>query len=303
MLALADEKFRVGTATKLDVEQAKTVLEQTRSLIPAFEIEQGQANDTLCTLLGMPPRDLAAELGPGPGPNDTPMPKTPDWVAAGIPADLLRQRPDVRSAERQIAAQSAQIGVAEAELYPSFYINGTIGYESQDLSDAVRVAEFHGQRSCRTFAGTFLNYGRILNNVRLQQARTLELIASYQNTVLTAGRETQTALRSFHKTREQADDLSRAVTAAVGGERSSASSSTARAPCRSTRCSTWKRRKCNSRINWRWPEGTSRCNLIEVYRAVGGGWEMRLERRAGGAWRASTGRPGDRAVAAARGDA
>ena len=200
VLSLAEEKFRVGTSTKLDVEQARTVLEQTRSSIPAFEIVQGQANDTLCTLLGTPPRDLSAELGPAPASEVSPMPHTPNWVAAGLPADLLRQRPDVRSAERQIAAQSAQIGVAEAELYPAFFINGTIGYESKDLSTLLESQSFMGS-IVPNFRWNVLNYGRVLNNVRLEQARTLELIATYQNTVLTAGRETQTALRSFEKSR------------------------------------------------------------------------------------------------------
>src|SRR5262249_40151392 len=148
----------------------------------------------------------------------SPLAKTPDWVAAGIPADLIRQRPDVRAAERQIAAQSAQIGVAEAELYPSFYINGTIGYEAQDLSDLFASQSFMGT-VVPNFRWNVLNYGRVINNVRLEQARTLELIASYQNLVLTAGRETQTALRGFHKSQQQATDLGRAVVAASSASR------------------------------------------------------------------------------------
>ena len=101
VLALAADKFRVGTTSKLDVEQARTALEQTRSTIPALQIQLGQANDTLCTLVGFPPHDLEPELGPGPPLGSPPMPNTPAWVATGIPADLLRRRPDVRSAERR----------------------------------------------------------------------------------------------------------------------------------------------------------------------------------------------------------
>ena len=93
VLALAEAKYRVGTTSRLDVEQARTVLEQTRSTIPALQIVLGQANDTLCTLLGMPPRDLEPELGPGPELGSAPMPNTPAWVATGIPADLLRRAP------------------------------------------------------------------------------------------------------------------------------------------------------------------------------------------------------------------
>ena len=122
LVALAEEQQKVGTATTLDVEQLRTLLEQTRSTIPALQIALGQANDRLCILLGEPPHDLEPELGPGPELGGLPMPTTPASVAAGIPADLLRRRPDVRSAERQVAAQSAQIGVAEADLYPSISI-------------------------------------------------------------------------------------------------------------------------------------------------------------------------------------
>ncbi len=108
VLAIAAEKLRVGTATRLDAEQARTVLEQTRSTIPAQQILMGQANDSLCTLVGFPPRDLEAELGPGPELGSSPIPNTPPWVATGIPADLLRRRPDVRNAERLVAAQSTR---------------------------------------------------------------------------------------------------------------------------------------------------------------------------------------------------
>ena len=214
VLALSQQRFKVGTATKLDVEQARTVLEQTRSTIPALQITLGQANDALCVLLGLPPRDIGADLGPGPDLGSDPMPNTPAWVAAGIPADLLRRRPDLRSAERQVAAQSAQIGVAEAELYPTIFINGTIGWEAQDLTKLFESQSFMGNIT-PNFRWNILNYGRILNNVHLQDARTQELIAAYQNKVLTAGREVQTALRGFLMSREQAAALASSAKAAA----------------------------------------------------------------------------------------
>ena len=213
-LALAAEKYRVGTTSRLDVEQARTVLEQTRSSIPALEIVLGQANDTLCTLVGVPPRDLADDLGPGPDLGGPPMPSTPAWVAAGIPADLLRRRPDVRSAERQVAAQSAQIGVAEADLYPTIFINGTIGWDAENFSQAFSTRSFLGLL-LPGFRWNILNYGRIVNNVRMQEATLQELIAAYQTQVLSAGREVQVPLRGFLKSREQADDLACSVTAAA----------------------------------------------------------------------------------------
>ena len=92
----------------------------------------------------------------------------PDWVAAGIPADLLRRRPDVRSAERQVAAQSAQIGVAEADLYPTIFINGTIGWDAENFSQAFSNKSVLGLLT-PGFRWNILNYGRIVNNVRLQE--------------------------------------------------------------------------------------------------------------------------------------
>ena len=124
------------------------------------------------------------------------MANVPDWIAVGVPADLLRRRPDVRRAERQLASQSALIGVAEADLYPAIYLNGTIGLEASDLSHLFESKSFFGDVT-PNFRWNILNYGRIVNNVQLQQARTQELLVSYQNQVLTAAQEAQTSLRGF----------------------------------------------------------------------------------------------------------
>ena len=274
VLALASEKFRVGTTTRLDVEQARTVLEQTRSTIPALEITLGQANDTLCTLVGIPPRDLAADLGPGSPLGSPPMPNVPEWVAAGIPADLLRRRPDVRSAERQVAAQSAQIGVAEADLYPTLFINGTIGWDAESFSQAFSNKSVLGLL-LPGFRWNILNYGRIVNNVRLQQSRLQEMIATYQTKALSAGREVQIPLRGFLKSREQADDLAKSVTAAtaatdvgVGQYRTGTIDFN-----RVFNLETTRVQQQDSLAN---AQGNVALNLIEVYRALGGGWELRL---------------------------
>jgi NodT family efflux transporter outer membrane factor (OMF) lipoprotein len=107
-LAIATKRWQAGQTNKLAVLQARSILEQTESLIPVFEIGLRQANNQLCILLGMPPNELAARLG------DAPIPHSPPEVVVGIPADLIRRRPDLRATERQVAAQNAQIGVAEA---------------------------------------------------------------------------------------------------------------------------------------------------------------------------------------------
>ncbi len=283
VLALVEEQFKVGInkVTQLDVDQAKTVLEQTRSTIPALQITLGQANDTLCVLLGIPPRDLEPELGPGPDLNAEPLPTLPTWVAAGIPADLLRRRPDIRSAERQVAAQSAQIGVAEADLYPTLFINGTLGYEAQDLSKLFESRSFLGTIT-PNFKWNILNYGRIVNNVHLQQARTQELIATYQNQVLTAAQQVQTALRGFLRSREQAENLARSVTAAVAATQVGVRQYKAGTVPFNT-IFNLETTQAQQQDNLAVAQGNIALNLINVYRALGGGWEIRTQKDSCGA--------------------
>jgi NodT family efflux transporter outer membrane factor (OMF) lipoprotein len=276
VLALAEEKFRVGTTNRLDVEQARTILEQTRSTIPSLQIALGQANDTLCILRGMPPHDLEPELGPGPELDSDPMPNMPEWVATGIPADLLRRRPDVRSAERQVAAQCAQIGVAEAALYPTLSINGIIGYDAQDFSKAFLAKSFLGVLT-PNFSWNILNYGRILNNVRYQEARTQELIATYQSTVLTAGREVQTPLRGFLRSQEQAQDLARSVKAATAATQLGVQQYRT-GIIDFNRVFNLETTQVQQQDQLAIARGNIALNLINVYRALGGGWELRLQK-------------------------
>jgi NodT family efflux transporter outer membrane factor (OMF) lipoprotein len=277
LVAIAEQQLKIGTTDRLGVEQLRTVLEQTRSTIPALEITRGQANDTLCILLGMPPRDLEPELGPGPELGADPMPTMPTWVAAGIPADLLRRRPDVRSAERQVAAQSAQIGVAEAELYPTIFVNGTIGYEAQDLSKLFESRSFMGTIT-PNFKWNILNYGRILNNVHLQQARTQELIATYQNQVLTAAQQVQTALRGFLRSQEQTADLARSVKAALAASDLGRTQYFETGKTDLNRLFTLETTRVQQQDNLAVVQGNIALDLITVYRALGGGWELRTQK-------------------------
>src|ERR1700722_6020587 len=181
-LKIVEARYKAGTVTGVDLHQAKSTLAQTESQIPELEISLRQTQNHLCTLLGIPTEDLRARLGKAAIPTARPE------VAIGIPADLLRRRPDVRRAERQAAAQSAQIGVAEAEFYPHIAINGTWLYSAEFFKDLWTSNALNGNIG-PTFTWNILNYGRILNNVRLQDARFLELVATYQNTVLGAARD------------------------------------------------------------------------------------------------------------------
>ena len=273
LVALARDRFKAGTGNKIDEKQAQTILEQTRSSIPALEIVLGQASDTLCTLLGKPPQDLERELGPGPELGANPVPNTPDWLAAGIPADLLRRRPERPQCRAPGRGPVRQIGVAEAELYPTIYINGTIGYEAADLSKLFESRSFMGTIT-PNFKWNILNYGRILNNVRQQQAHTQELVASYQNQVLTASREVQIALRGFLRSKEQAEDLARGVQAASEATKLGMDQYRVGIIPFNT-VFTLTIAQIQQQDSLAVAQGNIALNLINAYRALGGGWEIR----------------------------
>src|SRR5581483_10353939 len=169
-LEIVDARWRAGTVSELDVAQARSTLEQTEAAIPELEISLRQANNQLCILLGVPPEDLKARIG------TARIPTAGVDVAAGIPADLLRRRPDIRRAERQAAAQSARIGIAESDFYPHISIVGTFAYSAEDLKNLITPAAGSGNIG-PSFQWNFLEYGRIVNNVRLQDATFQELVA------------------------------------------------------------------------------------------------------------------------------
>ncbi|MBL4743930.1 MAG: efflux transporter outer membrane subunit [Cycloclasticus sp.] len=209
-LKIAKIRFQNGVTTELDVHQAHALLLNTQASIPALEIGLKQSKHALSTLLGMLPGSLEKALG-GKGS----IPNAQADVAIGIPAELLRRRPDIRRAELQTAAQSARIGIAEAELYPHFSLIGSIGLRSSDTFDSNLGDLFHTD-SLETFVGpslswNILNYGRIKNNVRVQDARLQQLIVAYQNTVLEASREVEDALVGFIRAQEQVIYLGESV--------------------------------------------------------------------------------------------
>ena len=195
-LRLAQERADAGKTAYTSVHLAKSNLESTRAAIPSLEIGLRQSSNRLCTLLGIPSQDLAALLG------EASIPTAPPEVAVGIPADLLRRRPDIRAAERAVAAQSEQIGIAISDLYPHFSINGTFALASANFSDLFDSGSSTGSIG-PSFRWNLLNYGRIINNVRLQGFGLEELIANYQNTVLIAGQEVEDALVAFLRNQQR----------------------------------------------------------------------------------------------------
>lgn len=206
-LEIARTRFRNGLVTELDVQLARALLGNTRSTIPELQKGIRQTRLALSLLLGMPPSDLGDIVG-GRGT----IPATPESIALGAPADLLRRRPDIRRAELLAAAQSARIGIAEADKYPAFRLIGSVGYAADstgDLFDSgsdISLAAF-------TFNWNFLNYGRLRNRVRVEDARFQQAATLYQNTVLNAAREVESGLTGYLRSREQVAALSDSVDA------------------------------------------------------------------------------------------
>ena len=269
-LDLADARFQRGAVSELDVTQAKSNLAQTESLIPGLESSLRQANNRLCILLGVPARDLLAELGPAM------IPTAPPEVAVGIPAELLRRRPDVRAAERRAAAQSASIGVAVSDLYPAFTVLGTINYEAEKLSNLFDTSSLAGNVG-PTFRWNVLNYGRIRNNIILQDARFQELVVRYQNSVLRAGQEVEDALIAFLKAQEQTRSLRESVKAA------NRSVEIAEIQYREgaidfNRVFSLQSLLVSQQDQLASAEGNIAASLIRVYKALGGGWQIRCAR-------------------------
>jgi NodT family efflux transporter outer membrane factor (OMF) lipoprotein len=204
ILNIADRRFKAGKKNELDSHQARSTLAETESQIPLLKIKLRQAGNRLCILLGMPPRDIETELSPGP------IPSAPQAVVIGIPAELLRRRPDVRRAERQAASQAEQIGIAEAQLYPIFAINGTLGYQATNFPDLLTSSAFNSTIGPQ-FQWNILNYGRIRNNMRAQEAKFWSMVAVYQNTVLTANAEVEDGLVAFLRSQERSQLLDTSV--------------------------------------------------------------------------------------------
>ncbi len=193
---LTEIRFRNGESSEVDVQQAKSSLVQTEALVPQVETSLRQSQNLLCILLGMPPEDILEILGPGKIPDVKPE------IEIGIPASTLLQRPDVRRAERLLASQSALIGVAESELYPHIALVGTVGRSSDQFDGLFRGGSGFGSVG-PSFDWNVLNYGRLVGNIELQEARFQELLAAYRQTALNANLEAENAIVEFLKNQER----------------------------------------------------------------------------------------------------
>ncbi|MBI5895725.1 MAG: TolC family protein, partial [Desulfobacterales bacterium] len=262
---LTQSRFKSGLTDELAVQGALYILDGTRSQIPVLKTRLEAAMNRVAVLLGAYPGAMHAELLP-----KARVPVPPKSVAVGVPAEALRNRPDVRRAERQLAAQTARIGVAKADLYPRFSLIGTIGYQSLE-SDELFEGDNLGWAWGPNVSWALFRGGAILRNIDVQEARQEQALKQYQSTVLGALEEAESAMAAYVGEQQRRDSLITATQAA-------------------TQAFTLARNQYEAGLvdfsvvliaqqamlsyedQLAQSEGTVTTNLVRLYKSLGGGW-------------------------------
>lgn len=274
ILTIARDRYKGGAATILDVYQAENVLGATQATVPQLTIQLQKGLNALRVQLGIAPEPLGFLLARGTGQ----IPVAPQKVVVGVPADLLRRRPDIRTAELRAAAQSAQIGVAEADLYPAISITGSFGGIANNVGghNLLQVFQPIGRSFSvgPAFQWNLLNYGQITNNVRLQDATLQQYLVDYQNTVLKAQEEVENGISSFLLSRVQAEYLRRSVVAASGALHI-ATLQYQQGTRDFTTVLTAEQNLYQAQNNLAVATGNISTGLVSVFRGLGGGWQIR----------------------------
>jgi multidrug efflux system outer membrane protein len=207
--------FRNGSSSELDALQARTLLLSTEATIPELKATLRRSKNALSVLLGIAPASLEEYFAAA-----GVQPSIPGSIALGLPSDLLRQRPDVRQAELQAMAQNALVGVATANLYPSFSLTGFLGGSSRNVDsgnstvDDLLTSNSSALSLGANFVWPFLNYGRIRSNIEVQDARLQQALVAYQEVVIQGAREVEDAMASLSSTQDKDSILTESVAVA-----------------------------------------------------------------------------------------
>jgi outer membrane protein, multidrug efflux system len=266
-LDLTRRLFNAGLAPELDVQRAAAQVATTASAIPLLQQQAAQAMHALGILIGQPPMTLQQELEAV-----GPIPKPPVQVAVGLPSELLLRRPDVARSERQLAAQTAEIGVATRDLFPRFFITGVADLQS------IRASDFFNWESRALSIGPSVTWpvftgGKIKGNIELQTAAQQELLAAYQAVVLRAFQDVEDALVAFsheQATRAQLEDAVRANQRAAELARNLY----AQGLTDFLTVLVAEESVFTSQDDLAQTERDVALQLVALYKAVGGGWEM-----------------------------
>ncbi len=267
-LELTRDRFEAGLTSALDVAQAEQNLAQTESTIPTLETRLNASLNRLSVLLGEQPGAVNDRLAEG----DGVIPREPSDIMVGVPADILRRRPDVRSAERQLAAQTARIGVATADLYPSFSLAGAVQTVAKTFTGQFEEGSL-GWSIIPGFRWDLFKGGKIRNNIRAEEARTDQALNGYQQTILLALEEVENAMIAYDRERirrarlEEAADASQRAVDLVRTQYISGLTNF-------QNLLDTQRSLFQQQDELAASEGQVIQNLIELNRALGGGWVL-----------------------------
>jgi NodT family efflux transporter outer membrane factor (OMF) lipoprotein len=207
ILALTRDRFAKGLTSDLDVQEADALLSATQAQTPVFESGFRGAVYQMGLLLSQPPGTMLGELT-----NAAPIPAAPPSVPVGLPSDLLQRRPDVAQAERQLAAATARVGAAAADLYPQFSLTGDVGLQSISAGDWF-TAGSRFWTAGPTVQWRIFDAGRIRANIRVQNARVDQALAAYEQSMLAAFTDVETALTAYAKEQTRRQSLEHAAQA------------------------------------------------------------------------------------------
>ena len=270
---IARVRFENGETSELDVRQAQVQLARTRSQIPAFQESLQQSKNTLAILIGETPGNVEPYLS-----NSLGLPQAPEELFTGIPRDLLRRRPDIREAEFTAASQSALIGAAEANLYPAFTLSGMFGFAASTIGPGSLGDIFQWDNSAPSASAGLVfpifNYGRLVNQVRVQDAEFQQAVLNYQNAVLNAQKEVEDALASYRYSNEQSAFLSEATSASKRSADLSVLQYKAGAVDFTT-VLTSAQSRLDAEDSFIVAQDNVLQAVISTYRALGGGWKAR----------------------------
>jgi outer membrane protein, multidrug efflux system len=264
---ITEWRNQAGLASSSDVEQARTSREQTRASIPDLEIGQAAAENRLAVLLGKNPGALHGELA-----EMRDFPPVPASVGAGIPADVLRQRPDLIVAERTLAAEAARLGQKQAQRFPSLNLGGSFGWQAYSFG-ALGGADTVMRAISGTLAATLFDGGKLRSAVNIQSAVQEQALLSYQSGVLGALEEVENALTAYAASRERLEARQAAAEAARNA------ASLARNLYQSGLADFQKvleteRTRLSAEDSLATAQASRLTSLITLYKALGGGWQQ-----------------------------
>jgi len=264
-LDLTRVRFEAGLASDLDVAQAEARVSTTAAQIPALESSLKQAAYALDVLLGLQPAALWDELS-----KEMAIPRLPPEVLVGLPSDLLRRRPDIRRAERQLAAATAQIGAATADLFPKFSLTGAFGLQSVSASDW-----FTGGSRLWSIGPTIrwpiFDAGKIRANIEVRNAQQEQALHVYEKTVLTAFQDVETSLVNYSKEQVRYRSLINAVAATRRAVRT-ANELYLKGLIDFLNVLDAQRSLYSAENDLAQSEAAMASNMVSLYKALGGGW-------------------------------